>query len=223
MILISIDGACRRNGKPNCLSAGGLFIAEYDDEFNLTKTSIQTTYELNSTNQRGEMMALKLALHHCYSHKQSAQIVTDSEYLFNTITKEWVTNWANKGWVTAAGEPVKNKDLWIGINAYHQECIKDNLEIVFYHIKGHTLPFGKVTGQSLLAKDLSGYSLFEAVSTKYDDVGLKSEIRQNALELSKKNNGFSLDEDVLKRFVVTNAVADAVATRCVEAADSMLS
>ena len=26
MLVIAIDGACRRNGKPDCVSAGGVFI-----------------------------------------------------------------------------------------------------------------------------------------------------------------------------------------------------
>jgi len=42
------------------------------------------------------------------------------------------------------------------------------------------------------------------------------------VELSVKNNGFVLDTDTLNRFIITNTVADAVATKCVEAADALV-
>ena len=36
---------------------------------------------------------------------------TDSQYVQKGIG-EWLPNWIRRGWKTAAGEPVKNKDLW---------------------------------------------------------------------------------------------------------------
>ena len=62
MLLISIDGACRRNGKPDCVSAGGVFIQQFDSKLNLQQTSILSNYETASTNQRGELLALLTAL-----------------------------------------------------------------------------------------------------------------------------------------------------------------
>jgi len=222
MLIISIDGACRRNGKPNCVSAGGVFIMQYNNNLELTQTMLRSNYELNSTNQRGELLALLTALEHVYESKQSAQIITDSEYLFNTMTKNWCGNWANKGWITSAGEPVKNKDIWLLVKHVYDRCVAENVEVIFYHVKGHTIPFGKVTAQRLLAQDESGMLLYKAVKQKYAEVFETKEVYKQVAELSEKNNGFAPAQDILERFVVTNIVADAVATKCVEAADALV-
>lgn len=222
MLIISIDGACRRNGKPNCISAGGVFIMHYNNALELTHTALKSNYELESTNQRGEMLALLTAIDYVYDSKQSAQVITDSEYLFNTMTKNWCDNWANKGWVTSTGEPVKNKDMWLQIKHAHDRCLAEGIELIFYHVKGHTIPFGKVTAQRLLAEDSSGMSLYNAVKQKYHKVKDEKDVYGKVAELSEKNNGFVPEGEILERFVVTNVVADAVATMCVEAADALV-
>ena len=222
MLVISIDGACRRNGKPNCVSAGGVFIMHYNNALELTHTALKSNYELESTNQRGEMLALLTAIDYVYDSKQSAQVITDSEYLFNTMTKNWCGNWANKGWITSTGEPVKNKDIWLQIKHAHDKCLAEGIELIFYHVKGHAIPFGKVTAKRLLAEDSSGMALYNAVKQKYNDVKVEKDVFGKVAELSDKNNGFVPTEEILERFVVTNIVADAVATRCVEAADALV-
>jgi ribonuclease HI len=224
MLLISIDGACRRNGKPDCVSAGGVFIQQFDSELNLQQTSILSNYETASTNQRGELLALLTALDYVWSAKQSTQIVTDSEYLFNAMTKEWYKSWQYKCWVTATGEPVKNKDLWQEIARAYCRCEDAGIDIVFYHIKGHCIPFGKVTANTLLTKDTTGARLMTEVFIKYDMVSKTT--KKNQLEqantLSERNNGFKLTPDKMRQFVVANVMADAVATKCVEAADALM-
>jgi ribonuclease HI len=37
---------------------------------------------------------------------------SDSQYVHKGI-HEWMPSWIRRGWKTAAGEPVKNQDLWI--------------------------------------------------------------------------------------------------------------
>jgi ribonuclease HI len=181
-----------------------------------------TNYEVRSTNQRGELLALLTALDQVWEAKESAQIITDSEYIFNAITKEWCSSWAKKGWVTAVGEPVKNKDIWLEITNAQRRCEDAGLDITMYHIKGHTISFGKVTAQTLLANDPSGYALYQAVNEKASTVALKDTMYELIAELSLKNNGFELSPEVLKRFIVVNTVADAIATKCVEAADKLM-
>lgn len=224
MLLISIDGACRRNGKPTCVSAGGVFIQQFDEDLNLLQTSTISNYEMKSTNQRGELIALLTALDHAWSAHQPTQIVTDSEYLFNAMTKEWYRSWHHKGWITAAGEPVKNRDLWRAIAHVYKRCGDRGIDITFYHIKGHCISFGKVTANTLLSKDPHGALLLSEVYKKYDDVcnGSKKELLEHANVLSKKNNGFELPTDKLRQFVVSNVIADAIATKCVDAADALL-
>lgn len=222
MFVIAIDGACRRNGKPDCVSAGGVFIQHYEND-DMVSTMTMSSYELQSTNQRGEMLALIQALGYTCMANQDAQIITDSEYLFNAMTKDWVSNWRNKRWVTAAGNAVKNKDLWEELYEVYTRCLNSGLDIVFYHIKGHVISFGKATANALLSKDTSGTLLMTSVYDKYASVcdTTKKEELSKVNELSIKNNGFTLPPKELCRFVVANTVADAVATKCVDAADAL--
>ena len=221
MYVISIDGACRRNGKPDCVSAGGVFIQQFVDGECLY-TDLMYCSEFNSTNQRGEIKALSSALAwidmQC-SWGESVQIITDSEYIFNTMTKEWFIGWESRNWLTAAGEPVKNADLWKSIYELHKQC--SNIDINYYHIKGHCISFGKVTANRLLDEDDSGSKLLQEIYKKYDaSLATKQDTFENAQELSYRNNGFRLPDDIFRRFVVANTMADAIATKEVDAADS---
>ena len=219
MYRIAIDGACRRNGKPDCVSAGGIFVQIFSDDGRLVQCSTASTYECNSTNQRGEMHALLLALKVARRCGAPTCIITDSEYLLNTMSKNWIANWQRKGWVTAAEAPVKNRDLWEQI-AVEAEACKD---VSYYYIKGHCMPFGKVTAAQLLATDATAGLLMLKVFEKYCDLQQTVDLERAATELSIKNNGFPLDAELLRDFVVANTVADAVATQCVNMADALIS
>lgn len=221
MLTIAIDGACRRNGKPDCTASGGAFYYGYNvDQVYFCGTL--WAYEYNSTNQRGELLALLKALDYALqSSEEDVTIVTDSEYIFNAMTKQWYSSWHNKGWVTASGDPVKNKDIWLEIKMLVDKCEARKLELLFYHIKGHCISFGRVTANNSLDKDPSGKELMFAVSKKFDlSVPTKQDVFAAAQSLSERNNGYKLPENVFKRFVVMNTMADAVATKIVDEADS---
>ena len=53
----------------------------------------------------------------CLEHTQGQELTlyTDSCYVKNGITK-WILNWKKNGWKTTAGQPVKNRELWIQID-----------------------------------------------------------------------------------------------------------
>lgn len=215
MLRISIDGATRRNGKPNCVAAGGVFIQHIEDGM-IVMTNARSNYERASTNQRGELLALLTALDYVHAAKQEAHIITDSEYLFNAMTKNWCDRWVHNNWKTAAGEPVKNADLWFAIYQAVSKCE----EVSFYHIKGHVIPFGRVTADNLLEADQTGLGLYNEAYKKFGVVApTKAKVIEAAQELSVKNNGFRLSDDLFKEFVVANVVADAIATKVVDAAD----
>ena len=219
MLRIAIDGACRRNGKPDCVSSGGVFIQHFKDG-TIVGTDTRSNYEYRSTNQRGELLALLTALDYIHSSKQDAQVVTDSEYIFNAMTKLWYLKWQMNGWVTASGDPVKNADIWREIALAKSRCDFVGMDIVFYHIKGHVIPFGKVTAENLLRVDPTGMLLHSKVCEKYDWIkSTKEETLAAVQELSVKNNGFELSDEILRSFVAANIVVDAVATQVVELAD----
>lgn len=219
MLRIAIDGACRRNGKPDCVAAGGVFIQQYRDK-KLVYTTILNAAEYTSTNQRGELLALLRALEYINVNGEEAQIITDSEYIFNAMSKEWYDRWLLNGWVTSMGDSVKNSDIWRKVTDEIHACKEAGIEVTFYHIKGHVIPFGKVTAERLLHEDVTGLTLYNEVAKKYDIcVSTKADKVVDAQGLSLKNNGFVLHKEVMKDFVVSNVVADSVATVAVEEAD----
>lgn len=215
MLRIAIDGATRRNGKPDCVAAGAAFIQDIREDGVVT-CSLRTNYEHASTNQRGELLALLTALDYVHAADKEAQIITDSEYLFNAMTKNWCDRWVHNNWKTASNEPVKNADLWREIYHAASRC----RELIFYHIKGHVIPFGRVTADHLLTADPSGRALYVEAFKKFNTVApTKTNVIENAQALSLKNNGFELSPETFRDYVVANVVADAAATKVVDAAD----
>ena len=58
-------------------------------------------------------------------------LYTDSKYLKDGITI-WVSNWRKNNWLTSSKKPVKNKDLWIQLDA-----LNSNLNISWRWVKAH--------------------------------------------------------------------------------------
>ena len=71
--------------------------------------------EADTTNNRMELMAAIAALE---ALKTSCEVTlhTDSQYVKKGIG-EWLPNWIRRGWKTAGGDPVKNRDLWERLSA----------------------------------------------------------------------------------------------------------
>lgn len=207
MIQIAIDGASRNNGKPDCTSGSGAIIVRDNSYFTMI------CGETLSTNQRGEINALLLALGYCLQNSdKEAQIITDSEYLFNTVTKRWYVSWKERGWLTKEGNPVKNRDLWEAAAELLYKLDDMCAMPMLYHIKGHLIPDGGQEAMRLLDKDVAElYQLYEGKFEQYV-VGNETKITK-AQELSNRNNGFNLDYETFKRFVVLNGIADRLAVR----------
>lgn len=85
--------------------------------------------EPETTNNRMEMMAVIEALRRTEGH---ATIYTDSQYVRKGITK-WIAGWKKNGWKTKGGGAVKNKDLWI-----EMEALMQNRLISMRWVKGHS-------------------------------------------------------------------------------------
>ncbi len=98
---IHTDGACLGNPGPG---GWGALLRYGDREKELSGG------EPDTTNNRMELMAAIMALE---ALRGACEVVlhTDSQYVQKGIG-EWLPNWVRRGWKTAGGEPVKNKDLW---------------------------------------------------------------------------------------------------------------
>ena len=88
-------------------------------------------YEAMTTNNRMEMMAAIVALE-SLKRPLKVRLHTDSQYLRDGITK-WSKGWKAKGWLTAAREPVKNRDLWERLDQ-----VRARHDIAFHWVRGHS-------------------------------------------------------------------------------------
>lgn len=220
MFIAAIDGACKNNGKPNCISSSAAFITNSTTKADKVETEhlLYSTYELHSSSQRGELKALIGALQIATNHgveTDDIYIITDSEYIYNALTKGWLTNWANKGWVTASGAPVKNKDLWVTIRRLLERL--ENKNVLAYHIKGHVIPFGKAGASVLIERDSSLKALHEGCRNKvYAEQYDRAEKIAKAKKTFEKNHGYEPKGAFLLDFIALNMVADLYATYTLE-------
>ena len=69
----------------------------------------------------------------CLKIESNVEIYSDSAYVVNAFNQGWIYNWIKKGWKTASGESVKNKELW-------QELynLTKKHKVEFIKVKGHS-------------------------------------------------------------------------------------
>lgn len=80
-----------------------------------------------TTNNRMELLAVIVALENLKTNKHKVRIYSDSKYVVDAITKQWVFGWERKNF-----KGKKNADLW---KRYLQVHPKFQLE--FQWVKGH--------------------------------------------------------------------------------------
>jgi ribonuclease HI len=86
-----------------------------------------------------EMQAAIAALEFLQQHDydDDIQLNTDSKYLIQGIT-QWMRGWKRKGWKTAAGKAVLNKDLWLTLDDLTQHLKTDqHVDVDWKYVKGH--------------------------------------------------------------------------------------
>jgi len=106
-VTIYTDGGCRPNPGPGGWGAVLLFPEREPVEL--------SGAEEETTNNRMELTAAIEALRALPSPHR-VRLVTDSEYVKKGIT-EWLEGWKRRGWLTASKKPVRNRDLWMALDA----------------------------------------------------------------------------------------------------------
>ncbi len=86
--------------------------------------------ESHTTNNRMELMGAIMALE-TLVRPVPVRLHTDSKYVQNGITK-WIKGWKRNGWMTKAGTPVKNADLWQRL-----DTARARLSVDWCWVKGH--------------------------------------------------------------------------------------
>ena len=116
------DGACLGNPGPG----GWAALLRYKDQERELSGG-----EPDTTNNRMELMGAIMALE-TLTEPCIVMLQTDSQYVRQGIT-EWMRNWVRRGWKTAGGDPVKNRDLWERLHAATQRH-----QIEWKWVKGHS-------------------------------------------------------------------------------------
>ncbi len=120
-ITLITDGSCLGNPGPG----GWAAILR----FNGQKKELSGV-EPATTNNRMEMTAVLEGLN-ALKEPCEISIEIDSQYVKNGIT-QWMVGWKRKGWKTASGQPVKNKDLWLKLD----EAVSRHT-VTWHWVKGH--------------------------------------------------------------------------------------
>jgi ribonuclease HI len=115
------DGACK--GNPG-VGGWGVLMRYGETEKRLCGG------ERDTTNNRMELMAVIEGLK-SLNRACKARVHTDSQYVQKGIS-EWLPNWVRRGWKTAAGAPVKNKDLWLLLA---EQAARHQVE--WFWVRGH--------------------------------------------------------------------------------------
>ncbi len=122
-VLIWTDGACQRNPGPGgwaalvCWEDG--IIEEHSGGLALTTNNIM------------EMTAALEGLRAIPAGSRAC-VVTDSRYLHDGMTS-WMAGWKRKGWRTASGDPVKNREIWLELEA----AASGHEHVRWHWVKGH--------------------------------------------------------------------------------------
>jgi len=122
-VLVWTDGACRRNPGPGgwaallCWEDG--VVEEHSGGLALTTNNIM------------EMTAALEGLRALPSGSRAC-VVTDSRYLHDGMTA-WMAGWKRRGWKTASGGPVKNREIWMALDG----AAAEHEQVRWHWVKGH--------------------------------------------------------------------------------------
>ena len=121
LVEIFTDGACK--GNPGVGGWGALLQMK-------GKALELCGGEAHTTNNRMELTGAIRALE---ALKRPSRVIlhTDSKYVQQGIS-EWIHNWKQRGWKTAAKKPVMNEDLWRQL-----DVLAAKHEVRWVWVKGH--------------------------------------------------------------------------------------
>ena len=122
-VVIYTDGACSGNPGPGGWAAV-LMYGEYKKEI--------SGGNKETTNNIMELTAILEALK-ALKTKCEVDLYSDSAYSVNAFNEGWIYNWIKKGWKTADGKEVKNKEIWQEI----YDLTKKH-KVTFNKVKGHS-------------------------------------------------------------------------------------
>ncbi|QIB67909.1 ribonuclease HI [Aminipila butyrica] len=139
ILKIYTDGACSGNQSEKNVGGWGAVLEYGEHQKELFGG------QLNTTNNRMEMMALVEALSAVKKDNQTIEVFSDSSYLMNCFREKWYEGWLKNNWMNSSKKPVENRDLWEQLLT----LIKGH-RISFYRVKGHVNLNSKTTNFNAL-------------------------------------------------------------------------
>ena len=121
-VVIYTDGAC--SGNPGLGGWGAVLF--YKDK----KREI-SGFDANTTNNQMELTAAIKSLD-LLKEPCEVELYSDSAYLINGFTQDWITKWQLNGFRNSKKKPIENLELWqklIELNNIHK--------ITWIKVKGH--------------------------------------------------------------------------------------
>ncbi len=124
---IYCDGACIGNGLRQ--NRGGWAAILRNGE----KMSRISGSEMNTTNQRMEILGCIRGLEKAHAFQDKVYVYSDSAYLVNCMNDKWYANWQRNGWLNTKKQPVENRDLWEKLLE-----LTGKMDVSFHKVHGHS-------------------------------------------------------------------------------------
>ena len=159
-IIVFTDGAAKGNPGP-----GGWGAIVLTPDQHVTELGGGSPH---TTNNRMELSGAIAALQHVANQPGPVAIYTDSTYVIQGIT-QWVWNWRKRGWKTAEGSDVLNRDLWEQLSALVDARARGDVR--WHWVRGHvgtagneradevSVAFALQQSANLYVGPLAGYTL----------------------------------------------------------------
>ena len=127
-ITIHTDGCCLGNPGKGGFAA---VVRRYENGTEIKKRVVSDS-AARTTNNKMELMAAIDGLRQI-SRNEAAKIrvFSDSQYVVLGMT-ERLSKWQAKGWRTASGQPVKNRELWEALLS-----VSEGLDVQWQWVRGH--------------------------------------------------------------------------------------
>jgi ribonuclease HI len=125
-IVVFTDGASKRNPGP-----GGWGVVIVRPDGHVTELGGGSPM---TTNNKMELTGAIEALTHLEHVDGTIAIYTDSTYVIQGI-REWIHNWRRRGWKTATGGDVLNRELWEDLHSL--TSARGPRAIAWHHVRGH--------------------------------------------------------------------------------------
>lgn len=205
-MIISTDGACKWGGTPECVSCGVAFIQTVDDNM-LFKALVEDA----STSQRGELNGLILALEYAVENLdyEDTIIITDSEYLYNSVMKEWCFKWRQNNWQGSTGI-VKNVDKWERITELLDKLGPSNVFLQW--TKGHLISnLSPSLVKRIMNTDNTGLQLYSNIQSFANRPSDKQRIADELNKHRVEHGLHKLPDDTAIEWVSMNVMADLLA------------